>query len=126
MADPFEHTLHRLFQESPALPDAPLFAARLTARLERDWTLRRLLIGATGGAVGMAALWQLIGATGVSRVLSAFETSTGTLSRQADLVSASVGSLQQVIPYSNEVVWLLGGLLVLAAGLLATRAVDQF
>lgn len=126
MAEPFEVQLHRLFQETPASPDAPLFAARLTARLERDWTLRRLLIGFTGGAVGLASLWQLVGSTGLSRVFGAVQSSTGVLSRQADMLSVTAGSLQQVFPYSTEVMWLLGGLLVLGAGLLATRVVDEF
>jgi hypothetical protein len=31
-----------------------------------------------------------------------------------------------VFPYSTEVMWLLGGLLVLGVGLLATRVVDEF
>ena len=126
MAEPFEVQLHKLFQESPSLPDAPLFAARLTARLERDWTLRRLLIGFTGGAVGLAALWQFMGASGVSRAFGAMESSTGVLTRQADMLSLTASSLQQVFPYSTEVMWLLGGLLVLGAGLLATRVVDEF
>lgn len=123
---PFEQTLHRLFQDSPTLPDTPLFTARLTGRMERDWTLRRLLIGVTGGGVGLIGLWQFIGQAGVARTLGAVEASTGAMTRNADLARASFGALSQALPYSTEVFWLLGGMLVLAAGLLATRAVDQF
>jgi hypothetical protein len=121
----FEHRLHRLFQEAPVLPDAPLFAARLAQRLERDWTLRRLLIGFTGAAVGLAAMWQLIGQAGVARTLGAVEASTGAFSRNVDLVSVSVTALRQVFPYSTEVTWMLGGMVALAIGLLATRVVDR-
>ena len=127
MAQPsFDQSLHRMFQEHPALPDTPLFAARLEQRLERDWTIRRLAIGVTGGGVGVIALLQLAGQAGLARTLTQVESSSGVISRNVDLVSVSLRTLQQSVPYSTEVMWLLGGMLVLAAGLLATRAVDQF
>ena len=126
MADPsFEHALHRLFQDGPTLPDAPLFAARIEAKLEREWTLRRLLIGAGGAAAGVLATWQAMGSSVLSRILGAIELPSGALSRQNDILRASAGVLQQ-LPYSGEVVWLLGGMVLLAAGFLATRAADQF
>ncbi|CAN5272483.1 hypothetical protein BH09PSE2_BH09PSE2_14240 [soil metagenome] len=126
MADAsFEHTLHRLFQDNPSLPDSPLFAARIEAKLERDWTLRRLLIGAGGAAAGVLATWQVMGSNVLTRIVGAIELPTGALSRQNDVLRVSAGALQQ-LPYSGEVVWLVGGLVLLAAGFLATRAADQF
>ncbi len=126
MADPsFEHALHRLFQESPNLPDAPLFAARIEAKLEREWTMRRLLIGAGGAAAGVLVTWQVMGSSVVTRIMGAVELPTDALARQNDVLRVSAGVLQQ-LPYSGEVVWLVGGLVLLAAGFLATRAADQF
>jgi hypothetical protein len=126
MADPsFEHALHRLFQDAPVLPDAGRFAARIEARLEREWTARRILIGLGGAAAGVAAMWQLMGASTLARLVGAVENPTGAVARQTDALRLSLGAVQS-LPYAGEVTWLLGGMILLAVGLLGARAADQF
>jgi len=49
----FEVELGRMFGEAPALPAADLFALRVDERLNRGWTLRRLVIGGMGVAGGV-------------------------------------------------------------------------
>ncbi|MEI9965940.1 MAG: hypothetical protein WDM92_16195 [Caulobacteraceae bacterium] len=51
----FESRLNRWFTEAPAFPDADRFAARVQDRLDRSWTLRRLMIGAAGLVGGVIA-----------------------------------------------------------------------
>ena len=62
MADfEFEGRLERLFAQPPRLADGDAFARRVEARLDREWTLRRVLIGAAGLAGAVVALGQTLG-----------------------------------------------------------------
>src|SRR5579859_7056298 len=73
MADlEFEGRLDRLFAEAPMLGDAEAFARRVQSRLDRSWTLRRLLIGGLGVFGGLIAVVQLAasGVIGRAQVLS--------------------------------------------------------
>src|SRR3712207_4422875 len=62
MSDPsFEARLERLFAQPPRLPDSEQFAARVEARLEREWSLRRGFIAVAGLAGGAVAVTQTVG-----------------------------------------------------------------
>src|SRR5579859_6362778 len=64
----FEMDLERRFAASPILPDTDAFAMRVTARLERGWTFRRMLIGGLGVVGGLIGAGQVLGSGLVSRV----------------------------------------------------------
>ena len=125
MSDPrFEHDLHRLFAEAPPRPDAELFAAQVRDRLDRGWTLRRLLIGVAGLGSGMLAIWQLAGTQVLARVEEVARTPLRSVWKDGDALSGLAPALK-ALPMPMEVVWLAGGLMLLAAGMLVTRVVDE-
>lgn len=125
MSDPrFEHDLHRLFAEAPPAADAALFAARVRGRLDRAWTLRRLLIGAAGAGGGVVALWQLGGSQVMVRLEEAAKAPLANIWREAGPLAGLAPALR-AFPLPMEVVWLAGGLMLLAAGMLVTRVVDE-
>ena len=126
MSDPrFEHELQRLFCEAPACPDADLFALRVRERLDMTWTWRRLAVGSAGAGAGAFALWQLGGAQVLSRIGDAAQAPLDDLWRRTPGL-AQVAEVLRTAPVPPELVWLLGGLALLAAGFAVTRAVDQF
>lgn len=125
MSDPrFEHDLHRMFGEAPPRPDADFFAARVRERLDRAWTLRRVLIGLAGAFSGVIALWQLAGSQAMVQVEQVLKTPVSGLWRENRLV-ADLAPVLKALPLPPEVVWLTGGLMLLAAGMLVTRVVDE-
>ena len=125
MSDPrFEHDLHRLFADAPSSPDADLFAAGVRAKLDRAWSTRRLLIGAAGAGGGVVALWQLAGSQVVSRLEDVAKAPLSTVWRDGG-VFAGLAPALQAVPLPLEVFWLAGGMLLLAAGMLVTRVIDE-
>src|SRR5580704_8318976 len=64
----FEVELGRMFAEAPALPDANLFALRVDERLNRGWTVRRLVIGGMGVVGGLIGGAQVLGGGLVERL----------------------------------------------------------
>src|ERR1700722_11716806 len=67
----FEFALERMFAETPARPDADMFAARVLEKLDRGWTARRLLIGSMGGLGGLVGAYQILGAGAVQELQTA-------------------------------------------------------
>lgn len=125
MSDPrFEHDLHRLFADVPPRGDADLFAVRVRRKLDAAWTTRRLLIGAAGLGGGVVAVWQLAGTQVLARVEEVAKTPLSNLWRDVGPIAGLAPALQ-AIPLPLEVVWLAGGMLLLAAGMLVTRVVDE-
>ncbi|MBE7217507.1 MAG: hypothetical protein INR64_03460 [Caulobacteraceae bacterium] len=125
MADPqFERTLQRLFAEAPPAPDAPLFARRLEQRLEFGWTLRRLVIGFAALGSALLAAWQLAGTSVMGRVVDACTAPLMLVERRWHVMDAEV-TLLKALPVPPDLGWLVGGLVLLAVGLAATRMVDQ-
>lgn len=125
MSDPrFELELQRLFAEAPSRPDAELFALRVADRLERSWTLRRLGVGLAGAAAGAVALWQLGGAQVLGRLDEAVQAPLSDWMRHAPVL-ADVGPVLRTLPIPGELVWVVGGLMLLALGLVVTRVVDE-
>lgn len=125
MTDPgFEHRLQRMFAEAPPRPDAALFAAQVRERLERGWMWRRLAIGLAGALGGFLVIWQLAGSTVMARVGEVSRLPMVGVWREIVRAASSVPGVA-TFPFPMELVWLLMGLLLLAAGFLVTRAVDE-
>jgi hypothetical protein len=126
MAEPdFEAQLVRLFNDAPSFPDAELFNAEIAARLDRRWALRRMLIGAAGGAAGLFAAFQIV-ATRFSAELQALSRD-GARDASSELNAAlSKVSALVTTPASSEALWLAAGLAVLAIGFAVTRAMEEF
>lgn len=125
MADArFEHELSRLFAEAPPAPDAEFFALRVRERLDRDWMLRRMFVGLAGAAAGAVALWRVAGEQAVLRLEEAVSAPVNDLWRDG-AVFAGVAPVLRAVPVPMEVMWLAGGLVLLAAGMLVTRMVDE-
>lgn len=125
MSDPrFEHELQRMFADAPRRPDAELFAAQVRLRLDRSWTLRRIMIGLAGVFGGVVAVWQMAGVQLMERVQSVARLPISDLWQNG--FAATGGAALRALPIPMEVVWLCGGLMLLAAGMLVTRVVDEF
>ncbi len=124
MADPeFDARLMRLFAETPAYADADGFARRVEDRLERNWTLRRVLIGAAGLAGGAIAVGQTVGTGVIDRIIGLSDVSATTVTHSARALSQL--RLLSVLPVSSEVLWVGAGLAVLAVALMATRSLEN-
>ncbi len=129
MADPsFEQQLGRLFAEAPPLTGQAEFTAAVRARLERGWTMRRLLIGAAGLVGGLVAAAQVVGANLVQR---AAVVSQGADSRAHNLaaellVRGEATFHLQSLPLGGEVVWMVAGLAAMGVALVAARLMDVF
>jgi hypothetical protein len=120
----FERRLERMFSEAPAFADADAFARQVEGRLDRDWALRRLMIGVLGLVGGLIVAAQTLGA-GLSQRMQGlggelWERAQVDFSLPAELKAASY------LPYSGEVLWMGAGLALLAVGLIATRVIDEF
>ena len=128
MVDPaFEMRLGRLFAEAPHYPDALLFAHKVEERLGRGWALRRVLIASAGVAGGLIAVGQAIASgvaariDGASRIVSAANEG---ISHLPVPITPQLSYLREA-PFSGEVVWLVVGLAVLAAAMLAGRSLEE-
>jgi hypothetical protein len=125
MADrSFEADLERRFTEALAFADSDLFAARVTARLNRGWGMRQLLIG------GFGLVGGLIGGAQVLR-LDLLERIGALQEPTHDFVLTSLGRFPPARALTDmmasgasmdaEVLWMSGGLAILAVGLFVTR-----
>lgn len=122
----FETRLDRMFAEPPYFPDAELFTTQVQARLERGWSVRRLLIGAGGVVAGVIGVGQLMGAGLLLKTAGNEATEQAGAVGKAfnELLSAS--SNLGALPISPEVLWMTAGLGVLALGFAITRATQEF
>lgn len=125
MSDDFDAQLGRLFNQAPAFPDNEAFAALVTARLERDWTMRRIMIGVGGLAAGVVVAWQFLAGR--------FNVEVATVSADAhSMLDAGVGRLLAgvdqltTLPAGGETLWLAAALAVAALAFGVTRAVESF
>ena len=64
----FERRLDKLFGEPLAFADSTGFAGRVQSRLNRRGAVRRLVIGALGGAGGLFGVVQLVGSGVLTRI----------------------------------------------------------
>ncbi|HEY2048273.1 MAG TPA: hypothetical protein VGH03_02965 [Caulobacteraceae bacterium] len=125
MADKsFEAELERRFADAPSLPDADLFAVRVGAVLDRGWGLRRILIGGLGLAGGLIGGIQVL-RLGVLARIGSLQTAPQTLVASGLAHFPHVRALADIVSSGSsmdiEVLWMSGGLAILAVGLFATR-----
>jgi hypothetical protein len=123
-ANAFDVQLQRLFAQTPPTSDAAEFADRLQRRLNRRWALRRVLITLAGVSGAMITLWQVMSAHLIARADVASQAPAAE-ARHAFTVALlrlhMATNLVQALPFGGEILWLIAGLAVMAAALLATR-----
>jgi hypothetical protein len=120
----FERALERLFAEPPAFRDADAFAAKVQARLARNWRIRTLGIGAAGVAGGVVAASQIVG----SGLAIQLQHASARSAQAADAVYrqtwSGLDALSHITP-SAGLFWVVSGLMILAAVIGATRVLDE-
>jgi hypothetical protein len=119
----FERRLERLFAETPELPDAGPFAARVERRLDAGWTARRWLIGGAGVVGGVIGASQLV----VSNVFQRVETagdSARLLSSGLNHISTGADWMAAVSS-GGAVVWAAAALAVVMMGFVLTRVIGE-
>jgi len=120
----FEAKLERMFSEPAPMPDADLFARSVEERLDRAWRLRTIGIATAGAVGGVIALGQTLGSglglrlreASASSAL-AFDTAYESLTRQSESVLA--------MDAGAGMFWVVSVLMVLTAGIAATRLLDE-
>jgi hypothetical protein len=124
----FEMELERRFADAPVLPDAELFAARVTERLDRGWAFRRFLIGGLGISGGLIGGGQVLGSGLVGRLDSLSAQSSALLRTgfgEAPLFRSVSTLLAATTSLDGQVLWMSAALAVLAVGLFVTRAIRE-
>jgi hypothetical protein len=131
-----EADLEAWFADSPPLPDAAVFAGRVTGRLERDWTLRRVLIGGLGLIGGLVGGAQVLGSGLIGR-LPTVEAQSASVSHtlatrlqdsslvQTPFVHDTLARLSELGGGNAEALWMSVAMALFAAGLLVTRAIRE-
>lgn len=126
MADlDFEMRLGRLFAEAPALVDGDQFAKRVEDRLERNWTLRRVLIGAAGLGGGLIVAGQMIGPQISQRIETVSLAPVSTIQKGVEAL-APHWKVFSYLPYSSELLWMAAGLAALGVAAMAKRSIEEF
>jgi hypothetical protein len=130
----FDTELERLFAESaPAAVDADRFAARVTARLDRSWTYRRILIGGLGGVGGLIGGAQFLSSGLLSQFAAGLAQTDVAVSR-FNLVRGATGSALRGLndavaagsPFDARLLMMSAALAVVAGGLFFTRTIREF
>ena len=125
MADlEFETRLDRMFSDAPALGDADAFARKVQSRLDRSWTLRRVLIGGLGVMGGLIGVVQLAasGVIGRAEVLSTQSAKVMSIA-MANHLPAHLFS--DSMPVGSEFLWAGLALGAVALGLVVMRAIGD-
>jgi hypothetical protein len=126
MADlDFEMRLGRLFAETPEAPDGDQFAKRVEDRLERNWTLRRVLIGAAGLGGGLIVAGQMLAPQISQRIQAVSITPVTSLQRGVEALVPH-WKVFNYLPYSSELLWIAAGVAALGVAALAKRSIDEF
>jgi hypothetical protein len=129
MADrTFEMDLDRQFADAPILPDAELFALRVTERLDRGWSFRQVLIGGLGLAGGLIGAGQLLSSGLLSRVSVVTDQFDALMKPGAGELPAarSLGNLLAIgSTMDGQILWMSAGLAALAVGLFVTRTIRE-
>ena len=120
----FEYDLERMFAETPARPDADIFAARVLERLDRGWTARRLLIGSMGVLGGLIGAYQVLGAGALTELQAAATRSNDYFAQHiSHEVVGSIAPASFVL--DGQAIWMAAALALVAAGFGLARLVRQ-
>jgi hypothetical protein len=123
-SDDFERRLHRLFAETPAMPDEALFSASVRHRLDQAQSVRRLVIGALGGLGAAIATAQVLATNVGGRLTQEGEESAQALNAGWRVLTQDATGVLAAVPLPGEVMWTAAALAALAVGFLATRMAD--
>jgi hypothetical protein len=120
----FEADLERRFAEAAPFPDQDLFVARVAGALDRGWGFRRLVIGGLGLAGGLIGGAQILRFGLLGRIVAM--SNPGHLLATTNFERLPIArDLAQAISsgasMDTEVLWMSGGLALLAVGLFVTR-----
>lgn len=121
----FERRLGRMFDETPAFPDAPLFAARVTGKLETRDQARRMVMGLVGGAGAFLASFQLLRANLGEELSRLSAASTAAFDRGVAALNHDAGAVLSGAQLQGEALWTVAALAALAISALAVRLADQ-
>jgi len=120
----FETQLERMFAQTAPMPDADEFTQGVEKRLRRDWRVRTLVIGAAGVAGGAVAVSQSLGLGLGHRAQAAAVSSTTAFDNLYDQAAAQGGALLQG-GAGIGMFWIASALMIVAAIVGATRALDE-
>lgn len=123
MADDFERRLERLFADAPELPDAAAFAGRVEGRLDRGWTMRRMLIGVAGVVGGAIGAGQLLTSNVFQQVESASQGSARAMSGLSRV--APQVEWWSLVTSGGTMVWVASGLAIVAMGFVLSRVIEE-
>jgi hypothetical protein len=120
----FEAGLERMFAQAPALTDADAFTRRVEGKLNRDWRWRTLGLGSAGVVGGVIAATQALH-SGMGIKLQ--EASANSAKAADDLYNQAFTQAGALLQAGSGVslFWMASGLLIIAAVVGATRALDQ-
>ena len=120
----FERRLERALIEGAAALDGAAFARSVERRLARIWATRRLAIALAGVGSALLAVRRIADSSVATRLEATVRSPFALLGRRFGLLKNDV-PLLRLLPVSADAVWLLAALVLLAAGLLATRLFDE-
>ncbi|MFN4092477.1 MAG: hypothetical protein ACK4FG_06240 [Brevundimonas sp.] len=126
-ADEFDPFVERLFNQSPAMPDAELFAATLQARLESGNRVRALVLSLAGLVGGLVAVREtvsvnlsggggegLVAGRAIGQGLNALtQAAQGTV--QSSLDQMGVSGLEFGSMGAMQLFWVAAGVLITIA-----------
>jgi hypothetical protein len=119
----FEAQLDRMFAEPPAFEDAGAFAGHVQSKLNRNWTTRRLVIGALGGIGGLIGVGQIVSSGVVGHMKSLAQGAPSLASLD---LSHWHGRLNAgVSPTTSGAVWLGLAAIVIALALALSRLIED-
>lgn len=121
----FDAMLSRAFAAPPPMADAEAFHARVERRLDRGWALRRLAIGAAGGAAGLIAVAQLITGRFAADLRQVSTKGVSSVDLGVDRLMDQVAQFVSK-PASVETLWLGAALAAIALAFAVTRLVEEF
>jgi hypothetical protein len=129
MADKsFEMALERGFAEAPTFLDADLFALGVAEKLDRGWTLRRLVIGGLGLVGGLIGASQLLNTDILTR-MNAFVTKVDGVSVRGAIRMPAVHEFEGLVSGAGsadgQFMWMVSVLAALSVGLFVARAIRE-
>lgn len=120
----FERMLERMFAETPSFSDSAAFATAVEARLDRGWVMRRWMIGTAGVVGGVFGTSQLLVSNLIGRVEDASDGSAKLFSSGIAQIKPSLNVLA-LMQSDTLLVWVAGGLAVVALGFVLTRVIEE-
>jgi hypothetical protein len=113
-----------MFTQAPPYADGDVFAAQVEQRLQRGWTLRRVLIGGLGVLGGVIGVWQMA-SSGVIGNIEGLSAQTGRL-WNTDLHRVTAFHLPiSVAPFGGGVLWVAAFAAIVGLGFAITRVIED-